>query len=112
MLCLRDVIDSFSRYFMNQLPQMHLAPKQACVLVGLGLQRNTVEEVAKGLEIPGEQVLGLFKKAMRKFSNALTALQVRGARHVYGVYVCSWCSCNPCISKRTLDWYLCLVPTE
>ena len=62
-------------YFMQQLPGVKLAPKQACVLVGLGLQHLTVEKLAGPLGIPVEQVMGLFKKAMRKMAKCLTGIQ-------------------------------------
>ncbi|KAJ2777518.1 N-acetyltransferase 10 [Coemansia interrupta] len=52
-----------------------LSGVQACILLGLGLQRKSVDAVEKELKLPGRQILALFTKVLRKFSNHFRALE-------------------------------------
>ncbi|KAJ1642579.1 N-acetyltransferase 10 [Coemansia asiatica] len=45
-----------------------LSGVQACILLGLGLQRKSVDGVEKELNLPSRQILALFTKILRKFS--------------------------------------------
>ncbi|KAJ2078851.1 N-acetyltransferase 10 [Coemansia sp. RSA 988] len=52
-----------------------LSGVQACILLGLGLQRKSVEAVEKELNLPSRQILALFTKVLRKFSNYFRSLE-------------------------------------
>ena len=52
----------------------NILPKQA-ILLALGLQHKTVEDIEKQLELPVSQVLGLFNRSMRKIVQVLRQLQ-------------------------------------
>ena len=47
------------------------------VLLGMGLQHKTVEQLEGELELPAAQLLGLFNKVVRKLAAALTAVLER-----------------------------------
>lgn len=44
---------------------------QSAILLGVGLQRKTVDEVAESLDMPVRQVLALYMKAIKAFSEHL-----------------------------------------
>ncbi|KAJ1661268.1 N-acetyltransferase 10, partial [Coemansia sp. RSA 25] len=54
-----------------------LSGVQACILLGLGLQRKSVDEVEKELNLPSRQILALFTKILRKFSNHFRNLETK-----------------------------------
>lgn len=61
-------------YFMGGLgdrKEMCLSPAQSAVLMSLGLQHKSVTELERVLSLPANQILALFNKVMRKFSNVL-----------------------------------------
>eukprot|EP01114_Cavostelium_apophysatum_P015200 TRINITY_DN4099_c0_g1_i2.p1 TRINITY_DN4099_c0_g1~~TRINITY_DN4099_c0_g1_i2.p1 ORF type:complete len:1031 (-),score=293.42 TRINITY_DN4099_c0_g1_i2:2-3094(-) len=53
--------------FLDQVP-VSLSAGQCAILLGMGLQRKTLEETADELTLPYDQVRALFNKGMRKFS--------------------------------------------
>ncbi|GBF87381.1 N-acetyltransferase [Raphidocelis subcapitata] len=59
-------------YFAGRLPAT-LSYGQAAILVTLGLQRREVGDVEGALGLPGNQVLALFNKAVRKLHTHLRA---------------------------------------
>ncbi|KAK6541109.1 killer toxin resistant protein [Orbilia ellipsospora] len=61
-----------SLYFTDKLPaSVRLSGVQSAILLAIGLQKKTVDEVEKELNLPGPQVLAMFVKIMRKVSTAL-----------------------------------------
>ncbi|KAJ1729108.1 N-acetyltransferase 10 [Coemansia sp. Benny D160-2] len=54
-----------------------LSGVQACILLGVGLQRKSVDAVEKELNLPSRQILALFTKILRKFSNYFRDLEAR-----------------------------------
>ena len=46
---------------------------QTAIVLSLGLQFKEMEEVAKGLGLPAQQIMALFNKAVRKMHGALRA---------------------------------------
>jgi hypothetical protein len=50
---------------------------QSSILLGLGAQCLTAEELAKRLDVDMNQLLSYFNKSIRKIANALRAIQVR-----------------------------------
>ncbi|KAG8215554.1 GNAT acetyltransferase 2-domain-containing protein [Butyriboletus roseoflavus] len=65
-----------SLYFDKRLgDDVNLSAVQASLLLGMGLQRKSIEEVEKELSLPVSQALALFNKLIRKVSKKLTDIQ-------------------------------------
>ncbi|KAJ3112824.1 N-acetyltransferase 10 [Phlyctochytrium bullatum] len=56
------------------IESIHLSPVQSAILLGIGLQRKTIEEVAAELDLPVSQALALFGKVVRKCALYLSAV--------------------------------------
>ncbi|KAJ1897429.1 N-acetyltransferase 10 [Coemansia sp. IMI 209127] len=56
-------------------PNVSLSGVQACILLGVGLQRKSVDAIEKELNLPSRQILALFTKVLRKFSNYFRDLE-------------------------------------
>lgn len=70
-----DLLPSVARlYFTERLP-LSLSAGQAAILLGMGLQCKTVDDVAAEMTLPVNQVLALFNKALRKVLQFFRALQ-------------------------------------
>lgn len=54
---------------------LHLSNAQSAVLMGLGLQHKTVDEMEKSLGIQASQVLALFNKVVRKISACIRKIE-------------------------------------
>lgn len=54
-----------------------LQTKLQAILIGLGLQHKTADELAAELELPTTQLLGLFNRTARKLSQYLTSVVER-----------------------------------
>ncbi|KAJ3273852.1 N-acetyltransferase 10 [Terramyces sp. JEL0728] len=69
-----DLVPTIARfYFLNQLnvdenTAVKLSAVQGAILVGLGLQKKTVEQVEADLNISVSQILALFARAIKKVS--------------------------------------------
>ncbi|XP_057340613.1 RNA cytidine acetyltransferase isoform X1 [Microplitis mediator] len=62
-----DFLPSLAQlYFLNMMGETHLSPVQAAILLGLGLQRKTVDQLAQELTLQSSQLLGLFNRCIRK----------------------------------------------
>ncbi|KAH9936596.1 GNAT acetyltransferase 2-domain-containing protein [Fomitopsis serialis] len=65
-----------SLYFEKRLVEdVHLSAVQSSILLALGAQRKTVEEVESELQLPVSQVLALFVKIVKKISKRLHDIQ-------------------------------------
>jgi N-acetyltransferase 10 len=60
--------------FTNRL-RTPLSHVQAAILLGLGLQHKTLEELAAELGLPASQLLALFNKAVRRMVSTLRAVE-------------------------------------
>lgn len=61
-----DLVPLVARlFFLDQL-DVHLSAIQSGMLLGLGLQHKSVEDLEKDLDLPVSQLLGLFIKIVRK----------------------------------------------
>lgn len=70
-----DLVPSLARlYFLQRLPQMSLSYLQRAILVSLGLQHQSVDVIQQELNVPSNQLLALFNKAVRKFLNQVEQL--------------------------------------
>ena len=68
-----DLMPTIARlYFLNQLCQdAKVSAMQEAILVGLGLQCKTVRDLSAELDLPHNQILGLFNRMLRKHTGAL-----------------------------------------
>ncbi|KAI9509481.1 GNAT acetyltransferase 2-domain-containing protein [Russula earlei] len=62
-------------YFEKRLGETRLSAIQSSLLLGMGLQRKSVEEVEAELQLPVSQALALFMKLIRKISGNLQEIQ-------------------------------------
>jgi len=88
-----DLIPSLARlYFQKFLGETHLSAVQAvrlkkvlyqvnfntnvlqAIMLGVGLQFRTMDEIAKELDVPVSQILGLFNKTMRRLLSYLNGV--------------------------------------
>jgi len=69
-----DLLPEVAKLFFVGKMNFSLSAVQTAILLGMGLQRKTVDNIAKELEIPGTQVLGLFNRTMRKVVQFLNGI--------------------------------------
>ena len=63
------VPDIANLYFLGRLkPAVNLSGIQAATLLGIGLQRKTLEDIEKEFSLPSSQLLAMFVKTIRKVS--------------------------------------------
>eukprot|EP01147_Barroeca_monosierra_P006629 gene6629-336_t len=71
-----DLVPSVAKLFFTQkLTQVQLSPVQQGILLGLGLQHKTIEEMESSLGLPASQLLGLFRRALEQINKAFRKLQ-------------------------------------
>ena len=62
-------------YFTGRFgSDLQLSSVQAALFCGIGLQHRTVDDLTKDLKLPGNQVLAMFNKSVRKVSLALNSV--------------------------------------
>lgn len=76
-----DLLPVISQLFVqNRLPDaLSLSLLQRALLVGMGLQRKSIEDLAAEYHLPVSQLLALFNKAVRKLSITLQKIMEREA---------------------------------
>ncbi|EIW59415.1 DUF699-domain-containing protein [Trametes versicolor FP-101664 SS1] len=63
-------------YFEKRLgPEVRLSAVQSSILLALGMQRKTIEEIEAELQLPVSQALALFVKVIKKISKRLLDVQ-------------------------------------
>jgi len=71
-----DLLPTISDHiFSDRLSAVHLSPVQSAILVALGLQHKTIEDVEQTLSLPTSQILALFNKVIRKVSKVYEDLR-------------------------------------
>ncbi|XP_053141278.1 RNA cytidine acetyltransferase isoform X1 [Hemicordylus capensis] len=71
-----DMIPTISRmYFLNQLGDTTLSATQCALLLGIGLQHKSVDQLEKEIELPGGQLMGLFNRIIRKLVQLFNTVQ-------------------------------------
>uniref|UniRef100_A0A8C0ZZ53 RNA cytidine acetyltransferase n=1 Tax=Castor canadensis TaxID=51338 RepID=A0A8C0ZZ53_CASCN len=71
-----DLIPAISRlYFLNQLGDLALSAAQSALLLGIGLQHKSVDQLEKEIELPSGQLMGLFNRIIRKVVKLFTDVQ-------------------------------------
>ncbi|XP_060086378.1 RNA cytidine acetyltransferase-like [Ylistrum balloti] len=61
-----DLLPTIARLFFLDQADIHLSAVQSAILLGMGLQHKTVDELEKDLDLPASQLLGLFSRVIRK----------------------------------------------
>ncbi|KAJ6667103.1 hypothetical protein lerEdw1_017081 [Lerista edwardsae] len=74
-----DMIPTISRmYFLHQLGDMTLSATQsvgAALLLGIGLQHKSVDQLEKEIKLPSGQLMGLFNRTIRKVVQLFNTIQ-------------------------------------
>ncbi|KAI6044729.1 helicase-domain-containing protein [Pisolithus marmoratus] len=71
-----DILPTISSlFFGKRLGDVSLSAVQSSILLGMGLQRKSVEELEKELSLPVSQTLALFVKLIRKITKKLQDIQ-------------------------------------
>ncbi|XP_052008257.1 LOW QUALITY PROTEIN: RNA cytidine acetyltransferase [Xyrauchen texanus] len=71
-----DMIPVIARmYFLKQLGDITLSVAQCALLLGVGLQHKTVDELEKKIDLPCSQLMGLFNRIIRKVVQFFNTLQ-------------------------------------
>lgn len=73
-----DLVPEIARlYFINKLgDEFNLSLVQSAILLGVGLQKKSVEDLEKELQLPPNQLLAMFNKVIKKFITLLEEIQV------------------------------------
>uniref|UniRef100_A0AAY4CAP0 RNA cytidine acetyltransferase n=1 Tax=Denticeps clupeoides TaxID=299321 RepID=A0AAY4CAP0_9TELE len=71
-----DLVPAAARmYFLQQLGEVSLSAAQCALLLGIGLQHKSVDELEKEIELPSSQLMGLFNRLIRKVVQFFNSLQ-------------------------------------
>ncbi|KAF3688680.1 RNA cytidine acetyltransferase [Channa argus] len=71
-----DLIPAVGRlFFLKQLGDVSLSAAQCALLLGIGLQHKSVEQLEKEIDLPSSQLMGLFNRLIRKFVQVFTSIQ-------------------------------------
>lgn len=69
-----DLVPVLAKFFFDKKFNIKLAYTQAAILLGVGLQFKSFEDISKELNIQMSQLLALFSKTMKKFTNQIKLL--------------------------------------
>ncbi|CAH1257422.1 NAT10 [Branchiostoma lanceolatum] len=70
-----DLLPALARMYFLQKLGMSLSVAQSAILLGLGLQHKTVDDLERELELPASQVMGLFNRLVRKIVQFLSSIE-------------------------------------
>ncbi|XP_054827698.1 RNA cytidine acetyltransferase [Eublepharis macularius] len=71
-----DLIPTISRmHFLSQLGDVTLSAAQSALLLGIGLQHKSVDQLEKEIELPSGQLMGLFNRIIRKVVQLFNTIQ-------------------------------------
>lgn len=71
-----DLIPTVARlFFLKQLGDISLSAAQCAILLGMGLQHKSVEQLEKEIDLPSSQLMGLFNRLIRKIVLVFTNVQ-------------------------------------
>ena len=75
-----DIVPALAGLYLGRrMPEVRLSPLQCAILLAVGCQHRTFDQVAKDLDAPASQLLALFNKAMHKLANHCRALLEKDA---------------------------------
>ena len=69
-----DLVPVLAKFFFDKKFNIKLAYSQAAILLGIGLQFKSLDDISKELNIQVNQLLALFYKLMKKFTNQIKLL--------------------------------------
>eukprot|EP00913_Durusdinium_trenchii_P016654 g15654.t1 len=73
-----DIVPALATlYLSRRMPSVRLSTLQSAIMLAVGCQHRTFDEVAQEFNAPASQLLALFNKAMHKLSNHCKALLER-----------------------------------
>nr|XP_046169729.1 RNA cytidine acetyltransferase [Oncorhynchus gorbuscha] len=71
-----DLIPAVARmYFLKQLGDVTLSAAQCALLLGVGLQHKSVDQLEKEIDLPSSQLMGLFNRLIRKVVQFFNRIQ-------------------------------------
>ncbi|MGH0156896.1 UNVERIFIED_CONTAM: hypothetical protein FKN15_032558 [Acipenser sinensis] len=71
-----DMIPNIAKmFFLKQLGDISLSAAQSALLLGIGLQHKTVDQLEREIELPSSQLMGLFNRLIRKVVQVFTSIQ-------------------------------------
>ncbi|KAM6926750.1 RNA cytidine acetyltransferase [Lycodopsis pacificus] len=71
-----DLIPTVARlFFLKQLGDISLSIGQCALLLGIGLQHKSVDQLEKEIGLPSSQLMGLFNRLIRKCVQVFTSVQ-------------------------------------
>ncbi|KAM7003111.1 RNA cytidine acetyltransferase [Tautogolabrus adspersus] len=71
-----DLVPTVARmFFVKQLGDLSLSAAQCALLLGIGLQHKSVDQLEKEIELPSSQLMGLFNRLIRKLVQVFTSIQ-------------------------------------
>ncbi|KAL7871311.1 hypothetical protein SRHO_G00088080 [Serrasalmus rhombeus] len=71
-----DMVPAVARmFFLKQLGGISLSAAQSALLLGLGLQHKSVDDLEKEIDLPSSQLMGLFNRLIRKVVQFFSTLQ-------------------------------------
>uniref|UniRef100_A0A3P8ZL59 RNA cytidine acetyltransferase n=1 Tax=Esox lucius TaxID=8010 RepID=A0A3P8ZL59_ESOLU len=71
-----DLIPAVARiFFLKKLGDVTLSAAQCALLLGVGLQHKTVEQLEKEIDLPSSQLMGLFNRLIRKVVQFFNSIQ-------------------------------------
>jgi len=69
-----DLIPEVAMLYFSSRMNFKLSTVQSAILLGIGLQRKSVDALEKELELPSSQILGLFTRILRKVTQYLNGI--------------------------------------
>uniref|UniRef100_A0A8C4QVS0 RNA cytidine acetyltransferase n=2 Tax=Eptatretus burgeri TaxID=7764 RepID=A0A8C4QVS0_EPTBU len=71
-----DMVPRLSRMiFLHHLPSISLSAVQSALLLGIGLQHKSIDLLAKEIDLPASQLMGLFNRVIRKVIKVFNVIQ-------------------------------------
>lgn len=71
-----DLVPAMARiYFLKQMGDISLSAAQCALLLGVGLQHKSVDQLEKETDLPSSQLMGLFNRLVRKFMQFFNQIQ-------------------------------------
>ncbi|XP_061576929.1 RNA cytidine acetyltransferase [Cololabis saira] len=71
-----DLIPTVARvFFLKELGDTSLSAAQCALILGVGLQHKSVDQLEKEIDLPSSQLMGLFNRLIRKFVQVFTNIQ-------------------------------------
>ncbi|CAH1391873.1 unnamed protein product [Nezara viridula] len=81
-----DLLPTLSKlYFFGMFSDLKCSAIQSAILLGIGLQHKTIDELSKDLELPTSQLFGIFNRSMRKIQQFLANLTEEAVEETLGL---------------------------